>query len=103
MTADVWRRLALVAACSAYVTGLVAVTLVVGAVAAAVVLAGGFVLAGLLSVDLTAAATVDDTGVRQASTNALDDELKRRAQRGDVPVATRRGRPLATGNDPETS
>ncbi len=95
MTPDAWPRLGLVTACSAYVVGLVVVWQQLGWPAAVAGLVGGGVLALALSIETTRPAPVPAEPAA-LSTNALDDELARRARRGDVPVATRKGRPLAS-------
>lgn len=107
MTADAWPRLGFVAACSAYVVGLVVVWQQLGWPAATAALAGGTLLALLLSVERSGppqqqTARTAAAGLASVSTNQIDDELKRRARAGEVPVATRRGRPLASVDDTDS-
>lgn len=106
MTPDAWHRLAFVAACSAYVVFDAVVWVVLGWPFALVTIVGGSVLALALSAEMSA--PKDDTvtvgaALAAATTNALDDELQRRARRGDVPVATRKGRPLASVDGDDAS
>ncbi len=101
MTPDAWPRLGLVAACTAYVIGLVVVWQQLGWPAAVAGAIGGGALAVALSAERGPAPPTAPP-ISAIHTNDLDAELKRRARQGEVPVATRRGRTLAgTGDDDE--
>ena len=102
MTPDAWPRLGLVVACTAYAVGLVVVWQQLGWVAAVAGLVGGGVLALTLSIETSQPAPVVPEPAT-LTTNQLDDELRRRARRGDVPVATRKGRPLASVDGDDAS
>ena len=99
MTADVWPRLAYLAACCALTAAFAAVWALMGFWPLVCVVAGGALLAVVLSVETDhpkPAAAGRPPLAAALSTNELADELERRARAGDVPVATRRGRPLAS-------